>query len=87
MNRPAGFLAPSSGYVYVNVNNQQRAFHRVIWEHHHGPVPRGFQLHHINGIRHDNRIENLELLSIREHAARHITDKPRGPHGYLASMG
>ena len=34
-------------------------------------IPNGKQVHHINKIRHDNRIENLEILSIRDHSKKH----------------
>jgi HNH endonuclease/NUMOD3 motif len=38
------------------------------------PLTRGEQIHHINGIRHDNRRENLELMkSANEHKAKHPT--------------
>ena len=45
--------------------------HRMIWEEHHGKIPQGFVVHHKNGNKHDNRIENLELLSCHEHMKLH----------------
>ena len=47
-----------TGYVYVSVNNKRIPEHRLIWLYHHGVWPKEF-LDHINGIRDDNRIENL----------------------------
>lgn len=47
--------------------------HRLVWEAHHGAIPKGGVIHHKNGIASDNRIENLELLpSHGAHVSRHM---------------
>ncbi len=45
--------------------------HVWVWEQHNGPVPAGMELHHVNGNRGDNRIENLELVTRLEHKRIH----------------
>jgi hypothetical protein len=45
--------------------------HNILWEKHNGSIPEGYQVHHKNGIKSDNRIENLELLSALEHKRLH----------------
>lgn len=53
--------------------------HRLVWEIYRGPIPRGHVIHHKNGIRTDNRIENLECLSISAHSRLHVEhDRERG---------
>ena len=49
-------VAPD-GYLRVGFNSRQYLVHRVIFLYHHGFLPEC--LDHINGIRSDNRIENL----------------------------
>jgi len=41
--------------------------HRLVWEEAHGPIPKGYIIHHKNGKRDDNRLENLELVHISKH--------------------
>lgn len=45
--------------------------HRVVWEHHKGPIPDGMHVHHVNGNRSENGIENLDLVSQSEHLSHH----------------
>jgi hypothetical protein len=46
--------------------------YRSLWVKHNGPIPvdsdgRAYEIHHINGDKYDNRIENLMCVPIREH--------------------
>lgn len=44
------------------------AQHRLVWEQSHGqPIPKGFVVHHLNGIKTDNRPENLVAMSRHYH--------------------
>jgi hypothetical protein len=57
---PAGWLN-ENGYWLVNIDKKMVRVHRVIWELLYGAIPPGFDIDHINGIRSDNRAENLRL--------------------------
>ena len=49
--------------------------HRWIWEREFGKVPEDHQIHHKNGIKTDNRLENLECIHIAEHRRLHNSQK------------
>lgn len=51
------------GYIKLRVNGKNVSAHRIIYEIHYGTIPCGMDIDHINGIRNDNRIENLRAVS------------------------
>lgn len=65
LNSPAGSIQ-NSGYVSVGLDGKRYYAHRIVWEMHNGKIPDGMFIDHINHIRHDNRIENLRLVSRSE---------------------
>ncbi len=50
------------GYIRISRNNIVQYMHRFIWKELVGPIPAGYQIDHINGIRTDNRLENLRCI-------------------------
>ena len=48
---------------YLRFHHKSREYlaHRVVWEMHHGPIPKGKMIDHIDGDQINNRIENLRL--------------------------
>ena len=62
-------VAPD-GYLRVGFNSRQYLVHRVIFLYHHGFLPEC--LDHINGIRSDNRIENLRTCTKSENLQNRI---------------
>lgn len=61
------------GYRRIRVRGirKLRMEHVLVWEAHHGPVPPGMELHHVNGDKLDNRIENLRAVTRLEHKRLH----------------
>ena len=57
----------NNGYRYI----AKRGEHRIVWEQHYGPIPTGKVIHHENGDKLDNRIENLMLMSRADHQSYH----------------
>lgn len=65
----------SDGYVMVKVAANPRRWefeHRLVWERANGPIPDGAFIHHLNGVKSDNRPENLHMVrSNSEHHREH----------------
>ena len=65
-----------NGYIFIYRPDHPRANskkhiaeHTVIWEQaHNQPLPDGWVVHHLNGIKDDNRPRNLQALPRRGHS-------------------
>lgn len=60
------------GYIRIVLSNGKIVQeHKWIWNQTFGRVPSGYTIHHINGNKIDNRIENLQMLLEYEHNKLH----------------
>ena len=60
------------GY-YACTNGNRNLMHRDVWEHYNGKIQNGYDVHHKNHDKSDNRIKNLEMLRKDEHARMYAT--------------
>ena len=66
---PAGSLAGSlreDGYIGIFINGKYFFAHRIIWEMFNQEIPAGMVIDHIDGIRNNNRIENLRVCTFQQ---------------------
>jgi hypothetical protein len=67
----------SLGYIKTKFNGQARYCHRLIYIWHHGNIPDGCHIDHIDHDRSNNRIENLQALSLNKNLAKKRTARRR----------
>ena len=60
----------SKGYIHIWFYKNKKKYcckaHRIVWIYFNGEIPDGLEINHKNGIKTDNRPENLELVTISE---------------------
>lgn len=56
-------------WLYAGGLKKRISGHRLVWITFCGEIPKDLQINHKNGVRHDNRISNLELATRSWNAA------------------
>lgn len=65
-------------YKAIKINGRKYDEHRFIMEKYLGrKLTSDEVIHHINGLKYDNRIENLEIMSRSEHSRMHFAGKSK----------
>lgn len=66
-----------------NRKQREQLEHRWLWEEAYGPIPAGYDIHHRDGNKLNNTLENLELVAHQAHAQHHGAlrrrERPEGP--------
>lgn len=71
----------ANGYESVRISGRAHYTHRVVFAMHHERWPVG-QLDHINGVRSDNRIENLREATASQNSHASVGISPRNTSGF-----
>lgn len=75
LNRFTCLSKRKDGYLQVRINGKMKYVHRVIYEKFVGKIPEAFDVDHINNVRDDNILENLQLLTRQENSQKQIISK------------
>lgn len=75
------------GYLHVSLRKngtiKTNKIHRLVWIAFNGEIPQGMQINHINEVKTDNRLCNLNLMTPKENANwgtrnERVAEKQRG---------
>ena len=60
------------GYRRYKIKGKTYKEHRLVWVFHNGPIPEGYDVHHKDGNKLNNKINNLEVIKHDQHSKRTI---------------
>lgn len=64
-------------YFHAYANGRRTTLHREVWIAAHGPIPKGFVIHHKDHNAVNNALDNLEILTSPAHMRLHALEPKR----------
>ena len=66
------YLLPTGYYMADAIKHGKCLYmHRHVWEFYNGNIPNGYNIHHLDEDKRNNRINNLKLIEHSEHVGLH----------------
>lgn len=87
LNKDGYMTFKKKGHPCADKNGRCQEHHLVMYEYLGRPLKKGESIHHINGIRNDNRLENLELWSCKHPPGQRVEDKIKWCIEFLSEYG
>lgn len=72
----------NNGYAHIQIDEKTYSAHHIVWLYHNAELPK-FCIDHINGIRTDNRIENLRRATNGENQQNQRKPQSNNKSGFL----
>lgn len=70
-------------YLRKRLNKTTYLVHRLVYETFVGLIPKGFHVHHIDGNKKNNQVDNLMAVSPKEHSIISTRENPSRIEGML----
>lgn len=71
-------------YKSCRYKRKRMRFHIAVWIEAFGDIPKGYCIHHKNGNKRDNTLENLCMMLMSEHKRLHAKSQKRNKKGMFA---
>ena len=69
-------LDPKDGYIYIRLSKGKYVLkHRLVWEQHNGPIPKGNIIIFKDKNKYNLNIDNLQMITKRENMQRNTVTK------------
>lgn len=82
-------LKSDRGYRKINYLDGRRnvGVHLYVWQAWKGPIPKGYEIHHIDNCPSNNNLSNLMCLTKKEHLALHLVNLKSIRRRHIARLG